>query len=168
MHEPELDKIKEEAAAEAKEELEKFKKFAFQGNMIQMAVAFILSTAFGKVVTALSSNLIMPVVNFTLNLFSPSTQWRTITWTPFHGMTFELGQFLGSFIDFVIIATVLYVIWKKILHGKDASDDPDPTPTTDTSSTTPTSDPIPVTPTIDIKIEIDEPPKKKRPYHRRK
>jgi large conductance mechanosensitive channel len=104
-------------------EAENFKKFAFQGNIIQLAVAFILGAAFQKVVTAVSETLIMPIINFALNWLcsTTGTHWRTLTWTPIHGMTFETGAFIGSFVDFLIIAVILYILWIKILHGDTAN-----------------------------------------------
>jgi len=112
-----LDKIKEKAKKEAQEELIEFKKFAFQGSMIQMSVAFILGAAFKNVVTSISENLVMPVINFIIG--KTGVNWRQLSWEPTDGITFEIGKFLGSFVDFLIIAFILYIIWKKILRGKD-------------------------------------------------
>lgn len=116
-----LEKIKEKARQEAEQELENFKKFAFQGSMIQMAVAFILGAAFKNVVSAISDDIIMPIVNYIINwmLHTTGTHWRNISWTPVADMTFELGKFLGAAVDFLIIAVILYIIWKKIFRGKD-------------------------------------------------
>jgi len=120
-----LDKIKEKAKEEAQEELSKFKRFAFQGSMIQMAVAFILGAAFKNVVTSISENLIMPVINYVINwlLCTTGSEWRKVSWTPVEDMTFEVGKFIGSFIDFLIIAIILYIVWKKILRGKDKDEE---------------------------------------------
>jgi large conductance mechanosensitive channel len=112
-----IEKIKEKAKEEAKEEFENFSKFAFKGSMIQMSVAFILGAAFKNVVTSISENLIMPIINFLLN--KTGTDWRSLSWTPIDGMIFEFGKFMGSFIDFLIIAIILYIIWKKIFKGKE-------------------------------------------------
>ena len=75
-----IEKIKEKAREEARQEFEDFSKFAFRGSMIQMSVAFILGAAFKNVVTSISENLIMPIINFLLN--KTGTEWRALSWTP--------------------------------------------------------------------------------------
>ena len=96
-----------------RKEVHEFKKFAFKGRMMEMSIAFIIGVAFQKSVESISSNLIMPFVNFFVS--HTGAAWRTFTWTPIDGMTFGIGNLLGSFIDFVIISLILYVIYIKML-----------------------------------------------------
>jgi large conductance mechanosensitive channel len=97
-----------------KNEIEEFKKFAFKGHMIQMAIAFILGASFNSVVKSISENIIMPIITFGLD--KTGDNWREITWTPFEGLTLELGKFCGAFVDFFLIALVLYVLYVKLLR----------------------------------------------------
>lgn len=85
-----------------------FKKFALKGNMIDLAVAVIIGGAFGKVVTAIVSDLIMPVVGALL----PGGEWRTYTATP---LKLQIGDLLGATIDFLIVALVLFLVVVKLM-----------------------------------------------------
>src|SRR5437588_11384484 len=88
--------------------LQDFKSFALKGNVVDLAVAVVIGGAFGKIVSALVADLIMPLVGAVL----PGNEWRTFTVTPLH---FKLGDFLGAVLDFLIIATVLFVVVVKFM-----------------------------------------------------
>lgn len=98
---------------EIAKEVESFKDFAFKKNMIEMSIAFILGGAFNQVITSVSQNLIMPIVNAILSHTGDS--WRAATWQLSENIVIEYGQFLGSFIDFLITAIVLYIIFVKVV-----------------------------------------------------
>ena len=53
--------------------IDDFKKFAFKGNVVDLAVGVVIGAAFGKIVSALVADLVMPVVALVL----PSGDWRT-------------------------------------------------------------------------------------------
>jgi len=114
----ELERVKDELEQEienlvGEEAYSEFKKFAFKKNMIELAIAFMLGAALQKIVTSISDNLIMPVVNYATN--AAGTDWREWVVTPIQGITLELGAFVGSFVDFVLLAIVLFLIWYKII-----------------------------------------------------
>jgi large conductance mechanosensitive channel len=88
--------------------LVEFKAFALKGNAVDLAVGVVIGGAFGKIVTAIVNDLIMPIVAAVL----PGQEWRTLEVTP---LKLKLGDFLGSVIDFVIIAMVLFLIVKKLM-----------------------------------------------------
>lgn len=94
-------------------EIEEYKKFAFDRNMIQVAIGMILGNAFQKTVTGLSDFLIMPIVNYFVN--STDGNWRDLKFSPFVGMNIEIGRLAGLFCDFFIITVILYIIYSKIL-----------------------------------------------------
>lgn len=94
----------------AEKNLRQFTEFAFRKQMLNMAIAFILGTAFTKVVTAISEGLLMPIINFFIA--QTNGDWRLLSITPIQGMTLEVGQFLSTFVDFVIIAFVLFLLTK--------------------------------------------------------
>jgi large conductance mechanosensitive channel len=98
---------------ETTNEISQFQKFAFKGRMIEVAVAFIVGAAFQKSVSSLSDHILMPFLNFFIA--QTGTNWRKLEWVPFEGMAIEVGQFMGNFIDFLMIAVILYVVYMKIM-----------------------------------------------------
>ncbi|HZS38026.1 MAG TPA: large conductance mechanosensitive channel protein MscL [Polyangia bacterium] len=88
--------------------LSEFKEFINKGNIIDLAVAFVIGAAFSKIVSALVGDLIMPLVG----AIQPSTEWRTWTVTSLH---FKIGDFLGAVLDFLIIALVVFLVMIKML-----------------------------------------------------
>jgi large conductance mechanosensitive channel len=96
-----------------------FKKFAFKGNVLDLAVGVVIGAAFGKIVTAMVSDFIMPIVA----LVMPSGDWRDNGWILRHGAThkddvvIKYGDFLGSVLDFVIVAFVLFLIVSRIVRA---------------------------------------------------
>ena len=72
-----------------------------------------------KVVTSISSNLIMPIVSYLLEF--TGNNWREMTVTPVNGLTFEIGQFSAAFVDFLLISIILFYLYtnaKKIFDDK--------------------------------------------------
>ena len=94
-----------------------FKEFAMRGNVVDMAVGIIIGAAFGSIVKSLVDDVLMPVIG----LLIPGGEWRTIKIALTHNPdgsianAIMLGSFLGSVIDFVIIATVVFMIVKALI-----------------------------------------------------
>ena len=86
--------------------VKEFKAFALKGNVVDLAVAVVIGGAFGKIVSALVADIIMPLVA----KITPNEEWRT--WTV-SGL--KLGDFLGAVVDFFIIAMVLFVVVVKFM-----------------------------------------------------
>jgi large conductance mechanosensitive channel len=99
--------------------LSDFKNFAFKGNVIDLAVGVVIGGAFGKIVTAFVSDVVMPVVSLVL----PSGDWRTSGLVLRHAanakddVVLKYGDLAGSTIDFVIVAMVLFVFVSKIIKA---------------------------------------------------
>jgi large conductance mechanosensitive channel len=87
-----------------------FKAFLMKHGVIGLAVAVVIGGAVGKLVTALVSDLVMPIVG----AFTPTGDWRQATWTV-GNVKFGIGDFVGSLIDFVIISFVVFMIVKMLL-----------------------------------------------------
>lgn len=87
--------------------LKEFKEFAMKGNIVDLAVAVIIGGAFGKIVTALTNSLIMPVIAMIMGKGGMSDVSLTVGNT-----VFPVGIFLQAVIDFVLIALVLFLIIK--------------------------------------------------------
>lgn len=88
--------------------IQEFKAFALKGNAVDLAVGVVIGAAFGKIVSALVDDLIMPLVGALL----PGQEWREFTLTP---LNFKVGHLLGAVLDFTIIAGVLFVVVQKLM-----------------------------------------------------
>lgn len=94
------------------ESFEAWKKFAFKGHIMQMAIAFILGAAFQKVVSATSKYMIMPVLNYVVSF--AGTNWRDHTFEIVEGLKLETGKFAGDCLDFFLISILLFIIYRKV------------------------------------------------------
>ncbi len=96
-----------------------FKKFAFKGNVIDLAVGVVIGATFGKIVTALVSDLVMPVVGLIL----PSGNWREAQVVlkenadPKLVVGLKYGDFLGQVVDFLVVALVLFIVVSKVIKA---------------------------------------------------
>jgi large conductance mechanosensitive channel len=90
---------------------EEFKNFAFKGNVIDLAVGVIIGGAFGKIISSLVENLIMPLVGLIL----PNAKgYESLVWTV-EGKTIPYGKFLGDVVTFLIVALALFLFIVKFL-----------------------------------------------------
>jgi large conductance mechanosensitive channel len=91
--------------------VDEFKAFAFKGNVIDMAVGVIIGAAFGKIIDSFVKNLIMPL----LGLLLPGQQgylgWKIVV----GAKEVPYGLFIGEIVNFLIIATVLFIFIVKFL-----------------------------------------------------
>jgi large conductance mechanosensitive channel len=97
--------------------LAEFRDFALKGNVVDLAVGVIVGAAFGKIVSSLVDNVLMPPIGFLLsgidfkelaiNLGSAQTP-----------VLIKYGAFLQSLIDFAIIAFVLFLLIKGMITLK--------------------------------------------------
>ncbi len=105
--------------------LNDFKGFLTKSNALALAVGVIIGGATGKVVTSVVEDLLMPVIG----LIIPSGDWREAkiilkTATDSKGKITEsaiqYGHFIGSVVDFIFIAFVVYMITKALLKPEPA------------------------------------------------
>ncbi len=89
--------------------IKEFKAFAIRGNVVDLAIAVIIGTAFGKIVSSLVDNLVMPF----LSLFLGGANFSGLSFTV-GTLVIQYGTLLQSVIDFVIIAFVIFLIIKMI------------------------------------------------------
>jgi len=80
-----------------------FKDFLFRGNIVELAVAFVMGVAFAAVVNSLVSNLVMPIVAAIIG----KPDFRDLTFTV-HDSVFRYGAFLTDVIQFVAIAAAVF------------------------------------------------------------
>lgn len=105
--------------------LSEFKDFAVRGNVVDMAVGVIIGGAFGKIVTSLVSDILMPLISLAVggidftNLFiqlgGRETIYKTLKEAQEAGVaTFNYGNFLQVTFDFIIVAFCIFMIIKLI------------------------------------------------------
>lgn len=103
---------------------EDFKAFAMRGNVIDMAVGVIVGGAFGKIVTSLVNDVIMPLVGVLTggidfsNLFVPldGNTYATLAEAETAGAAvLKYGSFLSQVLDFLIVSFVIFIFVKKIM-----------------------------------------------------
>ena len=87
-----------------------FKEFLAEYKVVGLAVAFIMGAAVTSVLKSLVDNLIMPIVGVAL----PNGDWQTSV-LQLGPIKFGIGAFLSSFINFIIIAFVVFMIAKMVL-----------------------------------------------------
>lgn len=103
--------------------LRDFQEFALKGNVMDLAIGVIIGAAFGKIVTSFTEDIIMGLLNPVLE--RTGTDWREFTVPP--GL--KIGHFLGTVIDFVIIALALYIAIRAIARFKRKEEKAPPAPT---------------------------------------
>lgn len=102
--------------------MEEFKAFAVKGNVMDLAVAVVIGAAFGKIVTSLVDDIIMPSVGLIGKVdFS--------TWAP---AGIKLGLFINNIVNFLIIALSVFIaikflnkITQKIVKKENIDEGPD-------------------------------------------
>lgn len=96
--------------------LTEFKSFAMKGNVVDLAVGVIIGAAFGKIVSALVDNVLMPIIGVLMGGID------------FSGLAVSIGKahikygnFLQSVVDFTIIAFVLFMLVKGLTAARRSS-----------------------------------------------
>jgi large conductance mechanosensitive channel len=112
--------------------VDEFKAFAMKGNVVDMAVGIIIGAAFGKIVSSVVSDIIMPPlglliggVNFTdlkLVMKAATDTHPAVTW--------NYGNFLQVTFDFLIVAFAVFMVIKAINAAKKKEDAAPPAPAT--------------------------------------
>jgi large conductance mechanosensitive channel len=90
---------------------DEFKKFAFKGNVIDMAVGVIIGAAFAKIIDSLVKSIIMPVISLLLPGNQSYLNWKIIV----GAKEVPYGLFIGEVVNFMIIAVVLFLFIVKFL-----------------------------------------------------
>src|SRR4051812_42140068 len=100
-----------------------FREFAFKGNVVDLAIGVIIGAAFGKIVSAVVNDLIMPVVSLVL----PSGEWRKAAITlrenapdgPDGDVRLLVGDLASVTVDFLIVGFVLFLVVRGIQRMKE-------------------------------------------------
>lgn len=103
--------------------LKEFKKFAMQGNVLDMAVGIVLGMAFGKIVNSLVNDILMPPLGFLLGEVDFSSLYLNLSSTSYETLqaaqaagapTINFGVFINAVVNFLIIAFVLFLFIRQI------------------------------------------------------
>lgn len=86
-----------------------FKAFAIRGNVVDLALAVIIGGAFGKIVSSLVDNIVMPFVG----IFLGGINFSSLSFS-FGSVVIKYGVFMQSIVDFIIIALVIFLGIKMI------------------------------------------------------
>ena len=117
--------------------LKEFKDFAMKGNVLDMAIGIIIGGAFGKIVSSLVSDMLMPPLGLLMGKVDFSSLFINLSGTPQPSLTaakaagtptINYGVFLQTTFDFIIIAFVIFVLVKQVNRLKK----PEPTAATTT------------------------------------
>ncbi|MEX0595370.1 MAG: large-conductance mechanosensitive channel protein MscL [Candidatus Paceibacterota bacterium] len=102
--------------------IKEFKEFAIKGNMVDMAVGIIVGGAFGKIVSSLVNDVIMPPIGLIMGGTDFSnlklTLKEAIEKSP--AVTFNYGSFIQTSVDFIILAFCIFLMIKGINRLKKA------------------------------------------------
>jgi large conductance mechanosensitive channel len=94
--------------------LKEFREFAMRGNVLDLAVAVIIGGAFGKIVTSLVNDLLMPVIGLLMGGVNFSNLAITIG-----EASIKYGAFIQAIIDFIIVAFVIFLIVRAMNRMKE-------------------------------------------------
>lgn len=87
--------------------IQEFKDFAMKGNVMDLAIAVVIGAAFGKIISALVDNIIMPIVGMILGGVSFSSLTISVG-----DAAIAYGAFIQAVVDFAIVALVLFMVVK--------------------------------------------------------
>lgn len=85
--------------------LKEFREFAMRGNVLDLAIAVIIGGAFGKIISSLVNDVLMPLIGLAMGGVNFSELAITIG-----EASIKYGAFIQSIIDFVIVAFVIFMI----------------------------------------------------------
>jgi large conductance mechanosensitive channel len=120
--------------------LKEFKEFAMRGNVVDLAVGVIIGAAFGKIVTSLTNDVIMPVVGLVLGKVDFSNLFINLgggdhatlkAATDAGAPVLRYGVFINTILDFVILAFIIFLMVRAVNRLRAATPPPPPGPTPD-------------------------------------
>ncbi len=113
--------------------LKEFKEFAMKGSLVEIAVAFVMGGAFGKVITSFTEGMVSPLIGLiggadlsknmiTLKEAVTDAAGKVTT----EGVFLKWGDFVTAIINFIIVAFVMFMIIKSIAKMKKAEPTAEP------------------------------------------
>jgi large conductance mechanosensitive channel len=119
--------------------LKEFKEFAMRGNVVDMAVGIIIGAAFGKIISSLVNDILMPPIGLLLGKMDFSNLFLNLSDKPVTTMaeakaagaaTINYGIFLNNIIDFIIVAFAIFLLVRQINRLRRKTEEVSAAPTT--------------------------------------
>jgi large conductance mechanosensitive channel len=107
--------------------LKEFKEFAMRGNVLDMAVGIIIGAAFGRIITSLVSDILMPPIGLLLGKVDFASLFLNISGTSYPTLaaakaagaaTINYGLFISTIIDFIFVAFVIFLMIRQVNRWK--------------------------------------------------
>lgn len=107
--------------------LKEFKEFIMRGNVVDLAVGIIIGGAFGKIVTSLVSDVLMPPLGKLMGNVDFSGLFINLSGTSYPSLaaakaagaaTINYGLFINTIIDFIIVAAAIFILIKQVNRFK--------------------------------------------------
>jgi len=123
--------------------LKEFKEFAMRGNVLDMAIGIIIGAAFGKIISSLVGDVLMPPIGLLLGKLDFSSLFINLSGQGYASMadakaagaaTINYGIFINTVIDFVIVAFVIFLLIRQVNRLKRQ---PEPAPAVPTTKECP-------------------------------
>lgn len=95
--------------------LQEFKKFALQGNVVDLAVGVVIGAAFGKIVNSVVEDILTPAV---LTPALKAAKLTDLSQLVIPGTAVKYGNFISNIISFIIVAFSLFIVVKLINRAK--------------------------------------------------
>ena len=118
--------------------LKEFKEFAMRGNLLDMAIGIIIGSAFGKIITSMVNDLLMPPIGLLVGKVDFPGLFINLSGQPYATLaeakaagaaTINYGIFLNTVIDFLIVAFVTFMLIKQVNRMKRQPEAPAAKPT---------------------------------------
>ncbi|MFY9271120.1 MAG: large conductance mechanosensitive channel protein MscL [Candidatus Manganitrophaceae bacterium] len=103
--------------------LKEFKEFAMKGNVLDMAVGIIIGAAFGKIVSSLVNDILLPPIGLMLGKVDFSSLFINLSGKPIASLaeakaagapTINYGLFINTVLDFIIVALVVFLLIRQV------------------------------------------------------
>jgi large conductance mechanosensitive channel len=116
--------------------IREFKEFAMRGSMLDLAIGIVLGAAFGRIITSVVNDILMPPIGLMLGGLDFANLFIALKGGPYPSVaaakaagapTINYGIFLNTVVDFVLVAAVLFLVVKQVNRMRRQ---PDATPTT--------------------------------------
>ena len=119
--------------------LSEFKKFAMRGNVVDMAVGIVIGAAFGKIVSSLVQDIIMPPIGLLMGNVDFGSLYVNLSGTAYESLaaaqeaaapTINYGLFINTVLDFVIVAFAIFMVVRMMNKLQKQEEAPPAAPTT--------------------------------------
>ena len=116
-----------------------FKAFILRGNVLDLAVAVIIGASFGKIITSLVNDIVMPPIGLILGKVDFSNLYINLSGTPYPSLaeaqaagaaTLNYGSFINTVVDFLVVAPVVFLLIRAYQRAQGAKTDEPSAPTT--------------------------------------